>query len=64
MHFKNFIKNCRKRSLASLTRAIRRVCAMLLLLVTPIGLLHAQPQQVKPNILWITVEDITTLIGA
>jgi len=53
MHFKNLIKI-----------RTRRPLAILLLLAAQTGLLHAQPQQVKPNILWITVEDITTFIGA
>ncbi len=42
--------------------------AIMLLMAAQSGLLHAQPQPQpqpdKPNILWITVEDITTFIGA
>ncbi|MCY0854090.1 sulfatase-like hydrolase/transferase [Cupriavidus sp. D39] len=43
-------------------RWMRRAAALLLALQA--GLLHAQAHQDKPNILWITVEDITTFIGA
>lgn len=49
-------------SLAGAVRLLMR--GTMLLLALQAGLLHAQSQQDKPNILWITVEDITTFIGA
>lgn len=70
MHFKNLIKHSTRKPLAGLASATRQVTGgILLLLVAQTGLLHAQPQHTQPqhaqpNILWITVEDITTFIGA
>ncbi|WP_020423796.1 sulfatase [Cupriavidus sp. WS] len=61
-------RNRMRAARAGLARALRhaaRWAALPLLLCA--GTPHAQPQpqpQARPNILWITVEDITTLIGA
>jgi len=61
MHAGNCMRASRTASAGPL-RWVRRAAALLLALQA--GLLHAQAPQNKPNILWITVEDITTFVGA
>ncbi|MGY2488914.1 sulfatase family protein [Cupriavidus sp. CP313] len=51
-----------RRLLAGTASAV--MCCMVLALMLLAGPLHAQAPQGRPNILWITVEDITTFIGA
>ncbi|SOY67096.1 sulfatase family protein [Cupriavidus taiwanensis] len=62
------VYNRTRNSLARLSGAVRLTMhGVALLVAAQSGLLHAQTQGEnpnKPNILWITVEDITTFVGA